>query len=74
MNPIAKITKSDLFYIAALVLLAVTGWMLASTMDKAERMPSPVPAKVALLSKFYCPGMTANWLDEKTVQCLKETP
>ena len=74
MNPIAKLTKSDLFYIAALVLLAVTGWMLAVTMDKAERMPAPVSAKVAALSDFYCPGMHAEWISPTVVQCLKETP
>ncbi|UUC95565.1 hypothetical protein [Comamonas sp. C11] len=27
-----------------------------------------------LRDEFACPGMHAEWLDEKTVQCLKEKP
>jgi len=28
----------------------------------------------SLRDEFACPGMHAEWLDEKTVQCLKERP
>ncbi|MDN5506418.1 MAG: hypothetical protein L0H10_21730 [Comamonas sp.] len=27
-----------------------------------------------LRDEFACPGMHAEWLDDKTVQCLKEHP
>jgi hypothetical protein len=28
----------------------------------------------SLRDEFACPGMQAEWLDEKTVQCLKKGP
>lgn len=28
----------------------------------------------SLRDEFACPGMHAEWLDDKTVQCLKERP
>ena len=44
---------------------------LASTPAQADE---PFPPVKSLRDEFACPGMHAEWLDEKTVQCLKERP
>ena len=71
--PKAK-SKGRWFYRAAVAMAAGAVLIALTGCEKAERMPAPVSAKVAALSVFYCPGMAAVWLDDKTVTCLKETP
>lgn len=42
---------------------------LASRSGQPGEPSSPIKT---LRDEFACPGMHAEWLDEKTVQCLKE--
>ncbi|KOC21166.1 hypothetical protein GL58_10765 [Comamonas testosteroni] len=42
---------------------------LASTPAQADESSSPIKT---LRDEFACPGMHAEWLDERTVHCLKE--
>ena len=66
-------------YLAALVLLAIAAFIGLTGCSKADD-DSPgssaavqlAESKRAAASAWACPGMTAVWLDEKTVQCLKE--
>lgn len=55
-----------LVLLAALILNGCSG-------AEAQEMPTSQPElRRAAAAVFYCPGMTAIWLDESTVQCLKE--
>lgn len=60
--------------IEGLILIAAIcmglAW-LASTPAQADEPSFPVKT---LRDEFACPGMHAEWLDEQTVQCLKEKP
>ena len=60
--------------IEGLILIAAIcmglAW-LASTPAQADEPSFPVKS---LRDEFACPGMHAEWLDEKTVQCLKVSP
>ena len=66
-------------YLGALVLLAMAAFIGLTGCSKAD-YDSPgssaavqlAEAKRAEAGAWACPGMTAVWLDEKTVQCLKE--
>ena len=60
--------------IESLILVAAIcmglAW-LASSPAQADEPSFPVKT---LRDEFACPGMHAEWLDDKTVQCLKERP
>lgn len=43
---------------------------IASTPAQADEPSFPVKTQ---RDEFACPGMHAEWLDEKTVHCLKES-
>ena len=66
-------------YLAALVLLAMAAFIGLTGCSKADD-DSPgssaavqlAEAKRAAAGAWACQGMTAVWLEEKTVQCLKE--
>lgn len=66
-------------YLAALVLLAMAAFIGLTGCSKADN-DSPgssaavqlAEAKRAAAGAWACPGMHAEWLEEKTVQCLKE--
>lgn len=62
-------TILDSLLVLAGVLLLVA-W-LASPSAQADE---PRSITQSLRNEFACPGMHAEWLDEKTVQCLKEKP
>ena len=53
--------------VGALLLLA---WLSAHDAQADE----PQAITQSLPDEFTCPGMQAEWLGEKTVQCLKERP
>ncbi|MBI1625209.1 hypothetical protein [Comamonas suwonensis] len=67
-------------YAIALAILSVTLVLLwISGPAQAEEEPSEPPSptgtvRMAARDAFACPGMHAEWLDEKTVQCLKVSP
>ena len=63
----AKITES-LILIAAIALSAL--WLATPSAQADE----PKTLTKSVRDEFACPGMHAEWLDEKTVQCLKEAP
>ena len=44
---------------------------LSSTPAQADEPSFPVKT---LRDEFACPGMHAEWIDDRTVQCLKERP
>lgn len=60
-------------YLAALVLLGMAVTAALTGCSKTEPV-SMADTKRAAAGAWACPGMTAVWLDEKTVQCLKEKP
>ena len=68
------------FYALALAILSVTLLMLWCTSPaQADTEPNEPPShagaiRMAARDAFACPGMHAEWLDEKTVQCLKVSP
>ena len=67
-------------YAIALAILSVTLlllWVTSPAQANEEPSKPPVPAgaiRMAARDAFACPGMHAEWLDDKTVQCLKERP
>lgn len=67
-------------YAIALAILSVTLLLLwISGSAQAEEEPSEPPSqlgtvRMAARDAFACPGMHAEWLDDKTVQCLREHP
>ena len=66
-------------YLAAMVLLAMAALVGLTGCSKADgdapgssAAVQLAEAKRAAAGAWACPGMTAVWLEEKTVQCLKE--
>ncbi|PIG07829.1 hypothetical protein [Comamonas sp. 26] len=68
------------FYAIALAIFSVVLALLWVTEPvQAEEEPSEPPSppgtvRMAARDAFACPGMHAEWLDDKTVQCLREHP
>lgn len=62
-----------LLCLAGLVALALA---LSACADAgaAQEAPSVADLKRAAASAWNCPGMHAEWIDEQTIQCLKERP
>ena len=56
--------------IALAALCMLLAWLAAPEVKASE---PTFPIKT-LRDEFVCPGMHAEWLDESTVQCLKEKP
>jgi len=70
-------TKKDTarWLISAVLVLLISLVLSGCSGAEAQEVPvSPQELRRAAAAAFYCPGMTAVWLDESTVQCLKETP
>ena len=61
------IVESLLVIVGALLLVA---WLAAPDVQADAHQT----ITQSLRDEFACPGMHAEWLDEKTVQCLKEKP
>lgn len=59
---------------AVVITLVVLVLWLTSPSAQADEPSAPIPTRTALRDAFACPGMHAEWLDDKTVQCLKEHP
>ena len=59
----------DLLLLAVVIVLSML-W-LTSPDAKADE---PLSITKTWRDEFVCPGMHAEWLDEKTVQCLKVLP
>ena len=71
--------RGDWRYLAALALLAMAALVGLTGCSKADGDAPGSSAEVQLAEAkraaagaWACPGMHAEWLDEKTVQCLKE--
>ena len=62
-----------LFLILLLCLVAGFGWMRPAA-TTAPPAPTEADMKKIESGKRACPGMHAAWLDDTTVQCLKEKP
>lgn len=61
------IVDSVLLMVGALLLVA---WLTVPDVQADE----PQSITQSLRDEFPCPGMHAEWLDGKTVQCLKVLP
>ncbi|NIF85397.1 hypothetical protein F3J24_17960 [Comamonas sp. Tr-654] len=60
--------------VCSVILLLL--WITSPVQAEEEPSEPPSPAgtvRMAARDAFVCPGMHAEWLDEKTVQCLKVT-
>ncbi len=57
-------------------LLVISGALLLAAWLSAPDVQADELQTLAqsLRDEFACPGMHAEWLDEKTVQCLKVLP
>ena len=57
-------------------LLVIVGALLLAAWLSAPDAQADAPQTItqSLPDEFACPGMHAEWLDDKTVQCLKERP
>ena len=57
-------------------LLVIVGALLLAAWLSAPDAQADEPQTVtqSLRDEFACPSMHAEWLDDKTVQCLKEKP
>lgn len=64
--------KGRWFYRGAAALVAGAALIALTGCSKPEPV-TLADAKRAAAGAWACPGMTAIWLDESTVQCLKET-
>lgn len=66
--------KRDLLFLALLIVLVCSA--LSGCSAQAADSPATTAAdlKRAAAGTWACPGMTAVWLDEATVQCLKDRP
>ncbi len=68
------------FYAIVLAILSVTLLLLwctspANADTESDEPPAPPSAiRMAARDAFACPGMHAEWLDDHTVQCLREKP
>ena len=58
----------------ALILIAAICMGLAWLAVPDAQADEPQTIVRNLRDEFACPGMHAEWLDDKTVQCLKELP
>lgn len=64
----------------ALLFLALLILLMCSALSGCSAQAADAPAatttdlKRAAAGAWLCPGMHAEWLDEATVQCLKEKP
>ena len=59
------------------LFIALTATIPFAAQADEEPTESPSTARavhMAARDAFACPGMHAEWLDEKTVQCLKVLP
>lgn len=63
-----KTIVDSLLVIGGALLLAAWLSSLDAQADEAQTITQ------SLRDDFACPGMHAEWLDDKTVQCLKELP
>lgn len=73
-------TMTKCLYALALAICSVTLLMFWATgpaqaePEASEPASNPGAIRMAASDAFTCPGMHAEWLDDKTVQCLKELP
>ncbi|WP_304350968.1 hypothetical protein [Comamonas testosteroni] len=58
----------------ALILIVALCLGLAWLAVPDAQADEPQTITQNLRDEFACPGMHAEWLDEKTVHCLKERP
>lgn len=63
-----------LLFLALLLIVLCTGLSGCSAQAADAPITTTAELKQAARDSFACPGMTAVWLDEVTVQCLKEKP
>lgn len=64
-------SKSRWLYRTAMAVAACAALIVLTGCGKPEPV-TLADAKRTAAGAWACPGMTAVWLDEKTVQCLKE--
>lgn len=60
--------------IAAMLVLVCLALSGCGGAEAQERSASAAELKRAAAGAWQCPGMHAEWLDQTTVRCLKETP
>lgn len=67
-------TRALLFL--ALLLIVLCAGLAGCSAQAADAPTTTAAADIKQIARdaFACPGMTAVWLDEVTVQCLKEKP
>jgi hypothetical protein len=79
-NQETSMTTTKCFYALLLALCSVALLMLWATStaqaesEITETDTSAGAQRIAARNAFVCPDMHAEWLDDKTVQCLKMAP
>lgn len=56
-----------------ILLVAICGGLALLAVPRAQAGESRITTQ-SLRDEFVCPGMHAEWQDEKAVQCLRERP
>lgn len=60
--------------IETMVLVATIGMGALWLATPSAKADEPATLTKSMRDEFACPGMHAQWLDDHTVQCLRETP
>ena len=66
--------KRALLFLALLIALVCAGLAGCNAQAADATTTTAADIKRAAAGAWVCPGMHAEWLDSKTVQCLKEKP
>mgnify|MGYP001552485990 CR=1 FL=1 len=60
--------------VESLLIVAVIAMGALWLATPSAQANEPVALAKPVRDEFACPGMHAEWLDDKTVQCLREMP
>lgn len=63
-----------LLFLVLLALFVCAGLSGCSAQAADAPITTTADLKRAAAGAWLCPGMHASWIDDKTVQCLKEKP
>ncbi len=66
--------KRAFLFLALLITLACTGLAGCNAQAANASATTTIDFKRAAAGAWLCPGMHAEWLDDHTVQCLREKP
>lgn len=66
--------NSAINWMAALAVVLAVGGFAAHTENEADRQDAEALSSRDFAGRSVCGSRTPVWLDDKTLECLKETP